>query len=53
MNGSLIRLANDNSLIDTNIIIKLLKGDKKTVDIFDSIENIYISCITTGELFYG
>lgn len=41
------------NLIDTNIIIKLLNGDQKTIDIFDSLENIKISSITAGELYYG
>ncbi len=41
------------SLIDTNIIIKLLNGDQKAVELFDSLDGINISVITAGELFYG
>ena len=41
------------SLIDTNIIIKLLNGDQKAVELFDSLDGIHISVITAGELFYG
>jgi Predicted nucleic acid-binding protein, contains PIN domain len=40
-------------LIDTNVIIKLLNGDTKTIELFDSIENIMVSIITAGELLYG
>jgi tRNA(fMet)-specific endonuclease VapC len=41
------------NILDTNVIIKLLNGDLKTIEIVDSIENINISVITVGELFYG
>lgn len=41
------------NLIDTNIIIKLLNGDQKTIVLFDSLEGIHVSTITAGELFYG
>lgn len=41
------------SLIDTNIIIKLMNGDSKVVEVFDRLDNIYVSSITAGELFYG
>lgn len=41
------------NLIDTNVIIKLLNSDTKTIDIFDSLDDIYISVITVGELYYG
>lgn len=41
------------SLIDTNIIIKLLNGDQKAVELFDSLDGIHISVITAGKLFYG
>jgi tRNA(fMet)-specific endonuclease VapC len=41
------------NLIDTNIVIKLLNGDQKTIDMFDILENIKISSITAGELYYG
>lgn len=41
------------NLVDTNVIIKLLNGDKKAVDLFDSLNEVHISVITAGELFYG
>jgi len=41
------------NLIDTNVIIKLLNGDEETIEIFASLENINVSVITAGELFYG
>ena len=41
------------SIIDTNVIIKLLNGDNTTADLFDSLSDIHISVITAGELFYG
>jgi tRNA(fMet)-specific endonuclease VapC len=41
------------SLLDTNIIIKLLNGNPETVDLFHSLEQIFISSITVGELIYG
>ncbi len=41
------------SLVDTNIIIKLLNGDSKTSLLFDSLEQVFISVITAGELYYG
>lgn len=41
------------NLIDTNVIVKLLNGDNKTIQLFDPLEDIYISTVTAGELFYG
>jgi predicted nucleic acid-binding protein len=41
------------SLIDTNVIIKVLNGNAEAVNLFDSLENVYISVITVGELIYG
>lgn len=41
------------SLIDTNVIIKLLSGEQKAVELFESLDAIHISAITAGELFYG
>lgn len=41
------------SLVDTNVIIKLLSGDEKSNHIFDSLEEIFVSVITVGELYYG
>lgn len=41
------------SLIDTNVIIKVLNGNTEAVNLFDSLEDVYISVITVGELVYG
>jgi tRNA(fMet)-specific endonuclease VapC len=42
------------SLLDTNVIIKLLNGDGETVKFLDNTNGIfYIPCITVGELYYG
>ena len=41
------------SLIDTNVIVKLMNGDQKTIQIFETLDDIYISAITAGELLYG
>ena len=42
-------------LCDTNIIIEILKGNKRTINIIESIglENIAISCVTVMELYFG
>ncbi len=41
------------SLIDTNVIIKLLKGDEEAVLVFDELKEVFISVIVIGELYYG
>jgi tRNA(fMet)-specific endonuclease VapC len=41
------------SLIDTNVIVKLMNGDQKTIQIFETLDDINISAITAGELLYG
>jgi len=42
-------------LLDTNVIIDFLKGDKNTIEIFKSIKNypLFISVITIAEYHYG
>jgi predicted nucleic acid-binding protein len=42
-------------LCDTNIIIEILKGNKRTINIIESIglENIAISSVTLMELYFG
>jgi len=42
-------------LCDTNIIIEILKGNKRTINIIESIglENIAISSVTVMELYFG
>ena len=42
-------------LCDTNVIIEILKGNEKTIEIIESIglENIAISSVTVMELYFG
>lgn len=42
-------------LCDTNVIIEILKGNKRTINIIESIglENIAISSVTVMELYFG
>ena len=40
-------------LADTNVIIRLLRSDEHSVELFDNAEEIYIPAIVAGELFYG
>ena len=44
---------NVGNIIDTNLVIKVINKDSKATEIFEKSENIYISIITLGELFYG
>jgi predicted nucleic acid-binding protein len=43
------------NLLDTNVIVKIFRGDEETAKVLDSIpvEDVYISAITLGELYYG
>ncbi len=41
-------------VLDTNILIEILKGDRKTIDRVESLtETLSISSITVMELYYG
>jgi tRNA(fMet)-specific endonuclease VapC len=40
-------------LIDTNVVIKFLNGDEKAYKILNEADEIVISVITVGELYYG
>ena len=41
-------------VLDTNILIEILKGDRKTIDTVESLtEQLSISSITVMELYYG
>ena len=42
-------------LCDTDVIIEILKGNKRTINIIESIglENIAISSVTVMELYFG
>ena len=44
---------NGNYLVDTSVIIALLKGDVRAVELFDQADRIFIPAIVVGELFYG
>ena len=41
------------SLIDTNVIIKMLHNEKAALNIFAKIDKAYIPVIVAGELLYG
>ena len=41
------------SLVDTNVIIKLLAGDEHAVRLFSVAQDISIPVTVAGELFYG
>ena len=41
------------SVIDTNVIIKMLNGDKTTIEMLDKIEKVFVPIVVVGELFYG
>ena len=40
-------------LVDTNVIIRLLRSDERSVELFDMADEIYIPVIVAGELYYG
>ena len=40
-------------LVDTNVIIRLLRSDKRSIELFDNADEIYIPAVVAGELFYG
>jgi len=42
-------------ILDTNILIDLFKGDKKTLELLENIKNkdLAVSIITAMELYYG
>lgn len=40
-------------LVDTNAIIRVLKGQTELFPIFDDLENLFVSSISVGELMYG
>jgi len=44
---------NGRYLVDSNVIIRLLRSDDRSVELFDQADNIYIPAIVAGELFYG
>jgi predicted nucleic acid-binding protein len=44
---------NGKCLVDTNVIIRLLRSDKRSIELFDQADSISIPVIVAGELFYG
>jgi len=40
-------------LADTNILIAFINNEQKIVEKFNLIDEIYVSCISIGELFLG
>jgi tRNA(fMet)-specific endonuclease VapC len=40
------------NLIDTNIVIKLLSGDPRVSELFDTLDDVHLSVFTVGELMY-
>lgn len=40
-------------LLDTNVIIRFLKGSTELFSLFDNEENLFVSSISVGELMYG
>lgn len=40
-------------LVDTNVIIRVLKGQTELFSLFDDMDNLFISSISVGELMYG
>lgn len=41
------------NLIDTNVIIKLLNGNQEVAKLMNSLDQINISVVSAGELYYG
>jgi tRNA(fMet)-specific endonuclease VapC len=41
------------SVIDTNVIIRMLNNDEAAVNLLNSISGAFIPIIVVGELFYG
>lgn len=48
MNGNV-----NGKLVDTNVIIRVLKGVTELFPLFDDIESLFVSSISIGELMYG
>ncbi|MCQ2585674.1 MAG: PIN domain-containing protein [Treponema sp.] len=40
-------------LLDTNVIIRFLKGETELFSLFDKEENLFVSSVSIGELMYG
>ena len=44
---------NGDYLLDSNIIIDIFRGDKKTISRVKQIDGVYVPVIVIGELYYG
>ena len=44
---------NGKYLADTNVIIKLLNADERSVELFDQADEVFIPVIVAGELYFG
>jgi len=40
-------------LVDTNVIIRLLNSNERSVELFNMADEIFIPVIVAGELYYG
>jgi len=40
-------------LVDTNVIIRLLRADERSIELFNQADSISIPVVVSGELFYG
>ena len=41
------------SVIDTNVIIRMLNNDKTVIRLLDGVQQAYLPVIVAGELMYG
>ena len=44
---------NGKYLVDTNVIIKMLRADEHSVELFEQADSISIPVVVVGELYYG
>jgi tRNA(fMet)-specific endonuclease VapC len=41
------------NLLDTNVIIRVLRSDEDAIGFLNGLDEVYLSSIVVGELFYG
>ena len=41
------------SVIDTNVIVKMLNGDKTAIETLGKMNKVFVPIVVVGELFYG
>ncbi len=44
---------NGRCLLDTNIVIALLAGEKSVLDALGEVDEVFLSSVVLGELYYG